>query len=78
MEERKATGFIRPLMSEYGAPVAMPPKKDEFGNWTLKRPCRDYHMLNKISVTDRYVLPTPEDVFDNIKVAGVYTTLYLC
>jgi hypothetical protein len=34
-------------------------------------------MLNKISVTDRYVLPTPEDIFDNIKDAGVYTTLDL-
>jgi len=77
MEERKAAGFIRPSMSEYGAPVTMPPKKDEFGNWTLKRPCCDYRMLNKVSVTDRYVLPTPEDIFDNIKDAGVYTTLDL-
>jgi hypothetical protein len=25
MEERKAAGFIRPSMSEYGAPVTMPP-----------------------------------------------------
>jgi hypothetical protein len=78
MQERKAAGFIRPSMSEYGAgPVTMPPKKDEFGNWTLKRPCCDYRMLNKISVTDRYVLPTFEDIFDNIKDVGVYTTLDL-
>jgi hypothetical protein len=42
-----------------------------------KRPCCDYCMLNKISVTDRYVLPMPEDIFDNIKDAGVYTTLDL-
>jgi hypothetical protein len=34
-------------------------------------------MLNKVSVTDCYVLPTPEDIFDNIKDAGVYTTLDL-
>jgi hypothetical protein len=74
MEERKAAG---PSMSEYGAPVTMPPKKDEFGNWTLKRPCCDYRMLNQILVTDHYVLPTPEDIFDNIKDAGVYTTLNL-
>jgi hypothetical protein len=74
VEERKAVAFIRPSMSEYGAAITMPPKKDEFGNWTLKRPCCDYRMLNKVSVTDRYVLPTPEDIFDNIKDAGVYTT----
>jgi hypothetical protein len=77
MEERKAAGFIRPSMSEYGDPVTMPPNKDEFGNWTLKRPCCDYRMLNKILVTDRYVLPTPKAIFDNIKDARVYTILDL-
>jgi hypothetical protein len=77
MEERKAAGFIEPSISKYEAPVTMPPKKDEVGNWTLKRPCCDYRMLNKISVTDRYVLPTPEDIFDNIKEAEVYTTFNL-
>jgi hypothetical protein len=64
-------------MSEYRAPVTMPPKKDEFGNWTLKRPCCDHCMLNKILVTDCDVLPMPEDSFDNIKDAGVHTTLDL-
>jgi hypothetical protein len=39
MEERKAAGFIRPSMSEYKGPVTMPPKKNEFENWTLKTPC---------------------------------------
>jgi hypothetical protein len=77
MEERKAARFIRHSLSKYGAPVIMPLKKDEFGNWTLKRPCCDYRMLNKTSVTDCYVLPTPEDGFDNIKDAGVYATLDL-
>jgi hypothetical protein len=77
MEACKAAGFIRPSISKYGAPVTMPPKKDEFGNWTLKRPCCDYRMLNKIPVTDRYVLPTSEDILNNIKDAGVYTTLDL-
>jgi hypothetical protein len=77
MEERKAARFIRHSMSEYGAPVTMPPKTDGFGNWTLKRPCGDYRMLNKISMTDRYVLSTSEDIFDNIKNAGVYTILDL-
>jgi hypothetical protein len=77
MEKRKAAGFMRPSMLKYGVSVTMPPKKDEFGNWTLKRPCCDYRMLNKILVTDRYVLPTPGDIFDNIKDAGVYTTLDL-
>jgi hypothetical protein len=41
MEERRAVGFIRPSTSEWAAPVTMPPKKDENGNWTFKRPCVD-------------------------------------
>jgi hypothetical protein len=72
-EERKAAGFIGPSNLEYGATVTMPTKKDEFGNWTLKRPCCNYRMLNKISITNCYVLPMPEDIFDNIKDAGIYT-----
>jgi hypothetical protein len=46
MEERKAVGFIRTSTSDWAAPVMMPPKKDENGNWTLKRPCVDYRALN--------------------------------
>jgi hypothetical protein len=42
IEERKAIGFIRTSTSEWAAQVTMPPKKDENGNWTLKRPCVDY------------------------------------
>jgi hypothetical protein len=34
-------------------------------------------MLNKASVTNRYVLPTHKDIFDDIKDAGVCTTLDL-
>jgi hypothetical protein len=46
MEERKAVGFIRTSTSEWAASVTMPPKKDENGNRTLKRPCVDYRALN--------------------------------
>jgi hypothetical protein len=63
MEERKALGFIRPSTSKWDALVTMPPKKDENGNWTLKRPCVDYRALNSKTPTDHYLLPAPEDVF---------------
>jgi hypothetical protein len=42
MVERKALGFIKNSTSDWAAPMTMPPKKDENGNWTLKRPCVDY------------------------------------
>jgi hypothetical protein len=77
MEERKAVGFIRNSTSEWAAPVTMPPKKDENGNWTLKRPCVDYRALISKTPTDHYPLPTPEDIFDALADATVFTTLDL-
>ena len=77
MEERKAVGFIRVSNSEWAAPVTMPPKKDEHGNWTLKRPCVDYRALNSKTPTDHYPLPTPEDIFDALSDSAVFTTLDL-
>jgi hypothetical protein len=77
MEERKAVGFIRPSTSEWAAPVTMPPKKDENGNWTLKRPCVDYRALNSKTPTDHYPLSTPEDIFDALSDSTVFTTLDL-
>jgi hypothetical protein len=55
----------------------MPPKKDENGNWTLKRPCVDYRALNIKTPTDHYPLPTPEDIFDALADSTMFTTLDL-
>jgi hypothetical protein len=71
MEERKAVEFTRPSTSERTAPVTMPPKKDENGNWTLKRPCVDYWGFNKVSLTVNYPLSTPEDIFDELAALGL-------
>jgi hypothetical protein len=64
IEERLQAGFIRPPKSPWAAAVTMPPKKDEHGNWTAKRPCGDYRPVNQVSLTDHYQLPTPEEIFD--------------
>jgi hypothetical protein len=77
MEERKAVGFIRTSTSDWAAPITMPPKKDENGNWTLKRPCVDYRALNSRTPTDHYPLPTPEETFDALTDSTVFTTLDL-
>ncbi|GAQ92078.1 retrotransposon reverse transcriptase [Klebsormidium nitens] len=77
IEERIKCGFSRPSSSPWAFPTTMPPKKDEHGNWMLKRPCGDYWELNKVSVTDHYPLPTPEEIFDQLQGATWFTTLDL-
>jgi hypothetical protein len=77
MEEWRAVGFIRPSTSEWAAPVTMPPKKDENGNRTLKRPRVNSQALNSKTPTDRYPLPSPEDIFDALSDSTVFTTLDL-
>lgn len=77
IEERLKCGFVRPSTSQWAFPTTMPPKKDEHGNWTLKRPCGDYRELNKVSITDHYPLPTPEEIFDQLEGATWFTTLDL-
>jgi hypothetical protein len=77
MEERKAVGFIRTSTFDWAAPVTMPPKKDENGNRTLKRPCVDDRKLNSRTPTDHYSLPMPEKIFDALTDSKVFTTLDL-
>jgi hypothetical protein len=72
IEERLQAGFIRPSKSPWAAAVTMPPKKDEHGNWIGKRPCGDYRSVNRVSLTDHYQLPTPEEIFDALpRVPGL-------
>ncbi|GAQ93446.1 hypothetical protein KFL_015370020 [Klebsormidium nitens] len=77
IEERLKCGFVRPSTSRWAFPTTMPPKKYEHGNWTLKRPCEDYRELNKVSITDHYPLPTPEEILDQLEGATWFTTLDL-
>jgi hypothetical protein len=77
IEERLQAGFIRPSKSPWAAAVTMPPRKDEHGNWTAKRPCGDYRPVNRVSLTDHYQLPTPEKIFDALSGSTWFTTLDL-
>ena len=55
----------------------MPSKKDIFGNWTKKRMCGDYRPINKRTKSDRYVMPTPEEIFEAVGYSKVFSTLDL-
>ena len=59
-------------MSPWGAPVLFVKKEDG----TL-RMCIDYRKINKVIVKNKYPLPRIEDLFDQLKGAGVFSKLDL-
>ena len=64
--------FIRPSVSPWGAPVLFVKKKDG----TL-RMCIDYRQISKVTVKNKYPLPRIEDLFDQLKGAGVFSKIDL-
>jgi hypothetical protein len=62
---------------EYASAMVMPFKKDIYGNWTEKRMCGDYRRINKFTKSDRYAILTPEENFEAIGHARVFSTLDL-
>ena len=65
-------GFIQPSSSPYGALVLFVPKKDG-----SLRFCIDYHWLNRKTVKNKYPLPLPEELFDRLGSAKVFTKIDL-
>jgi hypothetical protein len=61
----------------HASTTVMPSKKDIYGNWTEKRMCGDYRRINKFIKSDRYAMPTPEENFEAIGHAKVFSTLDL-
>ena len=72
LEELQDKGFIRPSVSPWGAPVLFVKKKD--GSLRL---CIDYRELNKITIKNKYPLPRIDDLFDQLKGAGVFSKIDL-
>jgi hypothetical protein len=56
-------GFIKPSLSEYGAPVLFVRKKTG-----ELRMCIDYRRLNSITIKNSYGLPRVEELLDSIQV----------
>ena len=65
-------GFIRPSVSPWGAPVLFVKKKD--GSMRL---CIDYRELNRVTIKNKYPLPRIEDLFDQLRGAGVFSKIDL-
>ena len=72
LQELMDKGFIQPSVSPWGEPVLFVKKKDG----TL-RMCIDYRQINKVTVKKKYPLPRIEDLFDQLKEAGVFSKIDL-
>jgi hypothetical protein len=68
---------LAPPDSEYASATVMPSKKDIYGNWTEKKMCGDYRRINKFTKSEHYAMPTPEENFEAIGHAKVFSTLDL-
>jgi hypothetical protein len=68
---------LAPPDCEYALAMVMPSKKNIYDNWTEKRMCGDYRRINKFTKSDRYAMPIPEENFEAIGHAKVFSTLDL-
>jgi hypothetical protein len=44
--------------------IVMLTKKDILRNWTERRMCGDYRLVNKCTRSDKYAMPLLEEIFD--------------
>ncbi|GJS75333.1 putative reverse transcriptase domain-containing protein [Tanacetum coccineum] len=72
LQEHTDKGFIRPSSSPWGAPVLFVKKKDR-----SFRMCIDYRELNKLTVKNRYSLPSIDDLFDQLQGSSIYSKIDL-
>ena len=72
LEELLGKGYIRPIVSLWGAPVLFVRKKDG-----TMRFCIDYRELNKVIVKNKYPLPWIDDLFDQLQGVGVFSKIDL-
>lgn len=72
LNELLEKGYIRPSASPWGAPVLFVKKND--GSLRL---CIDYRGLNYVTIKNRYPLPRIDDLFDQLKGAGLFSKIDL-
>ena len=65
-------GFIRPNISQWGAPVLFFKKKD--GSLRL---CIDYRQLNKVTIKNKYPLPRIDNLFDQLQGESYFSKIDL-
>jgi hypothetical protein len=72
IDELLEKSYIRPSTSPWAAPMLFVEKKDG-----TKRMCIEYRSLNEVTVRNKYPLPRIEDLFDQLRGAGVFSKIDL-
>ena len=70
LQELLEKNYIRPSVSTWGAQVLFMKKKDG----TL-RLCIDYRKLNKVTVKNKYPIPSIDDLFDQMRGVKVFSKI---
>ena len=65
LKDFRDKGFIRPIISPWGAPVLFVRKKDG-----SLRMCINYTQLNKVTIKNKYPIPRIDDLFDKLQGAS--------
>lgn len=69
-------GVVEPCTpSGWCSPLITVPKKDEMGNWTLRRPCADVRALNDLMPDVPNNLPRVEQVIERVHQASIVSEL---
>lgn len=79
-QEQLDAGIISEVStrSKYASAATMPAKKDaKTGQWTDKRFCIDFRAVNEHTVAYKYPMPLPEELFQRMAGAKVFSKLDL-
>jgi hypothetical protein len=76
-KELHEIGLIQPSSFDFIAATIIPTKKDLAILWMEKKMHGDYRPLNLVTPHDRYPMPIPEELFNNIRDSNIFTIVDL-